>query len=149
MAGDVRGVTVEEATTPAGAPSLDSATRWLDPSRPTWAAAAAVLALMVVVPLVWIFVASVHADQDNRLTLANYREAFTRAIYLQPIRHSLILASAVTVVAVASATGVTFAVGRSDVTSPWVVQMLVLAALCAADFLCWSYWAFLRAPISV
>src|SRR5207302_3053267 len=80
MAGDVRGVTVEEATTPAGAPPLGSATRWLDPSRLIWGAAATVLALMVVVPLAWIFVASVHADQDNRFTLANYLEAFTRAI---------------------------------------------------------------------
>jgi iron(III) transport system permease protein len=139
---------VEEATTPAGAPPLGSATRWLDPSRLIWGAAATVLALMVVVPLAWIFVASVHADQDNRLTLVNYLEAFTRAIYLQPIRHSLILASAVAVIAVASGTVLAWAVGRTDMPGRGLIRMLVFAAFVTPPFLGATAWIFLAAPNS-
>ncbi|TMI82023.1 MAG: hypothetical protein E6H03_06215 [Bacillati bacterium ANGP1] len=76
----------------AAAPIL-IARRRPDLSPGVWTVAAAILLFMVVVPLAWILVASVHSDQDNRLTPANYVEAFTKSIYLQPIRNSLILAA--------------------------------------------------------
>ena len=76
----------------ASAPAAVRRSRRLDPSAGVWLGAAALLLFLVAVPLVWIFVASVHADTGNRLTLANYVEAFTRAIYLTPIRNSLVVA---------------------------------------------------------
>ncbi len=139
---------MEEATAPSGAPAPGRATRWLDISRPTWGAAAALLTLMVVVPLVWIVVASAHADLDNRLTLANYLEAFSRAIYLQPIRNSLILASLVSVLAVASGTVVAWAVGRTDMPGRTLIRMLVFAAFVTPPFLGATAWIFLAAPNS-
>jgi iron(III) transport system permease protein len=110
--------------------------------------AASVLLFLVVVPLLWIFVASVHADADNRLTLANYIEAFTRSIYLQPVRNSLILASLVSVIAVTLGTVVAWAVSRTDVPGRGAICMLVFAAFVTPSFLGATAWIFLAAPNS-
>jgi len=139
---------VEAVRAPSGAPAPGRTAGWLDPSRPTWGIAAAVLTLMVIVPLVWIVVASAHADQDDRLTLANYLEAFTRTIYLQPIRNSLVLASFVSVLAVASGTAVAWAVGRTDMPGRALIRMLVFAAFVTPPFLGATAWIFLAAPHS-
>ncbi len=139
---------MEAVRAPSGAPAPGRTAGWLDPSRPTWGIAAAVLTLMVIVPLAWIVVASAHADLDNRLTLANYVEAFTRTIYLEPIRNSLILASLVSVLAVASGTVVAWAVGRTDMPGRAVIRMLVFAAFVTPPFLGATAWIFLAAPHS-
>jgi len=131
------------------APVLITRRRYrLDLSLGTWAVAAAVLLVMVVVPLAWIFVASVHADQDNRLTLANYAEAFTNPIYLQPIRNSLILAALVAVIAVPFGTALAWAVSRTDMPGRNLIRMLVFAAFVTPSFLGATAWIFLAAPNS-
>jgi iron(III) transport system permease protein len=131
------------------APVLFTRRRYrLDLSLGTWAVAAAVLLVMVVVPLAWIFVASVHADQDNRLTLANYVEAFTNPIYLQPIRNSLILAALVAVMAVPFGTALAWAVSRTDMPGRNLIRMLVFAAFVTPSFLGATAWIFLAAPNS-
>ncbi|HET9000656.1 MAG TPA: ABC transporter permease subunit, partial [bacterium] len=119
-----------------------------DLSVGTWAVVAAVLLVMVAVPLAWIFVASVHADQDNRLTLANYAEAFTNPIYLQPIRNSLVLASLVAVIAVPFGTALAWAVSRTDMPGRNLIRMLVFAAFVTPSFLGATAWIFLAAPNS-
>jgi iron(III) transport system permease protein len=133
----------------AVAPTLsDVRPRLRDLSLGVWVIAAAVLLFIVVVPLLWIFVASVHADADNRLTLANYAEAFTRSIYLQPIRNSLILATLVSVIAVTIGTFVAWAVSRTDVPGRAVIRMLAFAAFVTPSFLGATAWIFLAAPNS-
>jgi len=109
---------------------------------------AAILLFMVVVPLLWIFLASVHADRDGRLTLANYGEAFMKPIYLQPIRNSLLLASLVAVLAVAFGTVMAWAVSRTDVPGRNLIRMLVFAAFVTPSFLGATAWIFLAAPNS-
>jgi len=131
------------------APLLIARRRYrLDLSLGTWALAAAILLVMVVVPLAWIFVASVHADQDNRLTLANYAEAFTNPIYLQPVRNSLILAALVVVIAVPFGTALAWAVSRTDMPGRNLIRMLVFAAFVTPSFLGATAWIFLAAPNS-
>lgn len=122
--------------------------RRLDPSLAVWLASAAVLLFMVVVPLAWIFVASVHSDAANRLTLANYAEAFSRAIYLQPVRNSLVLAAAVAVLAVAGGTVLAWAVSRTDMPGRHVVRLLAFGAFVTPSFLGATAWIFLAAPHS-
>jgi iron(III) transport system permease protein len=103
---------------------------------------------MVVVPLAWIFIASVHSDQDDRLTLANYVEVLSRAIYLQPIRNSLILAGAVAVVSSVFGTALSWAVSRTDMPGRSLIRALVFAAFVTPSFLGATAWIFLAAPNS-
>src|SRR5579885_3532317 len=113
-----------------------------------WLLVAAVLLFIVVVPLFWIFVASVHADADNRLTLANYVEAFTKPIYLRPIENSFLLAGSVAVVAVIVGTGMAWATSRTDIPGREVLRLLVFAAFVTPSFLGATAWIFLAAPHS-
>src|SRR5579875_670548 len=113
-----------------------------------WLLVAAVLLFIVVVPLFWIFVASVHADADNRLTLANYVEAFTKPIYLRPIENSFLLAGSVAVVAVIVGTGMAWATSRTDIPGREVLRLLVFAAFVTPSFPGATAWIFLAAPHS-
>ena len=120
----------------------------LDFSLGAWVVAAGVLCVMVVVPLAWIFVASVHADRDDHLTWANYTEAFTNPIYLQPIRNSLILATLVALITVPLGTALAWAVSRTDMPGRNLIRMLVFAAFVTPSFLGATAWIFLAAPNS-
>lgn len=113
-----------------------------------WILMAAVLIFMVLVPLGWIFFASVHGDTANQLTLANYREAFSRSIYLQPIRNSLLLAFTVAVIASLFGTLLSWAVSRTDMPGRNLIRALVFAAFVTPSFLGAAAWIFLAAPNS-
>ncbi len=103
---------------------------------------------MVTVPLLWILVASVHADHDNRLTLANFIEVFSQSIYLHPIWNSLVLATLVAVVACAIGTLVALAISRTDMPGRPLIRALVFAAFVTPSFLGATAWIFLAAPNS-
>jgi len=120
----------------------------LDLSLGAWLVAAGVLLFMVIVPLTWILIASLHADLGNRLTLVNYLDAFTRLIYLEPIRNSLILASSVAVTAVVIGTVMAWAVSRTDIPGRNLIRMFVFAAFVTPSFLGATAWIFLAAPNS-
>jgi iron(III) transport system permease protein len=129
-------------------PRLVARPRWLDPSLAIWAAAAAALTLMVVLPIGWIFWGSLHGDRDDALTLANYVTAFSRSIYLEPIRNSLVLASCVAVLSVVFGTALAWLVARTDVPGSGVIRLLVFAAFVTPSFLGATAWIFLAAPNS-
>jgi len=122
--------------------------RGLDLSIAVWVGVAAILLFMVIVPLAFIFVASVHSDETDRLTLANYVEAFSRAIYLQPIRNSLLLAAAVAVVSCLCGTLLSWAVSHTDMPARNLIRNLVFAAFVTPSFLGAAAWIFLAAPNS-
>jgi iron(III) transport system permease protein len=130
------------------APRPHAQKRGLDLSLVAWVVVAVILLFMVVVPLAWIFFASVHTDEDNRLTLANYVEAFSRSIYLQPIRNSLVLAGAVAIVASLGGTLLSWAVSRTDMPGRNLIRALVFAAFVTPSFLGATAWIFLAAPNS-
>jgi iron(III) transport system permease protein len=127
---------------------LSEPRRRLDPSLAVFGIAAAILLFMVVVPLAWIFVASVHSDADETLTLTNYVRAFTRSIYLEPIRNSLILATAAAVVATFFGTVLSWAVSRTDMPGRNLIRLMVFAAFATPSFLGATAWIFLGAPNS-
>jgi iron(III) transport system permease protein len=133
---------------PTAAPRPHAQKRGLDLSLVAWVVVAVILLFMVVVPLAWIFFASVHTDEDNRLTLANYVEAFSRSIYLQPIRNSLVLAGAVAIVASLGGTLLSWAVSRTDMPGRNLIRALVFAAFVTPSFLGATAWIFLAAPNS-
>ncbi len=129
------------------APRLERRRGW-DFSHTAFLGAAVVLGLMVTVPLLWILIASVHADHDNHLTLANFVEVFSQSIYLHPIQNSLVLASLVAVVACAIGTLVALAISRTDMPGRTLIRALVFAAFVTPSFLGATAWIFLAAPNS-
>src|SRR2546421_286072 len=86
-------------------------------------------------PLLWIFASSLQSDANSQLTVGNYVEGFSRAIYLEPIRNSLILASVVAVTAVAVGTLLAWAVSRTDMPGRGLIRSLVFAAFVTPSFL--------------
>lgn len=130
------------------APRLAGRRAWGDFSQAAFLAAAAILAFMVTVPLLWIFVASVHADQDERLTLGNFVEAFSQSTYLHPIGNSLILATLVALLACTTGTLIALAISRTDVPGRSLIRGLVFAAFVTPSFLGATAWIFLAAPNS-
>src|SRR5207247_32607 len=86
----------------------------LDLSRLIWALAALALTALVVVPLLWIFASSLQSDATNQWTLRNYVDGFSRSIYLEPIRNSLLIAAVVAAIAVTLGTLLAWAVSRTD-----------------------------------
>jgi len=61
--------------------------------------AVVVLAVLVIVPLAWLFVISLQKVDVGGFTLFNYVDAFTKSIYLRPIVNSFILALSVATIA--------------------------------------------------
>jgi iron(III) transport system permease protein len=122
--------------------------RRLDVSLAAWIVTAALLLFMVVVPLAWIFTASVHSDRDESLTLANYADAFSKSIYLTPIRNSLLIAAAVAIIATAIGAVLSWAVSRTDMPGRNLIRISTFAAFATPSFLGATAWIFLAAPNS-
>lgn len=129
-------------------PALPARTRRLDVSAAVFGIAALILLFMVVVPLAWIVVGSIHSDADETLTLSNYMKAFTRSIYLMPIRNSLILATAAAAIATLFGTVLSWAVSRTDMPGRNLIRIMVFAAFATPSFLGATAWIFLAAPNS-
>jgi iron(III) transport system permease protein len=111
-------------------------------------AATAVLLLLVVMPLAWLLWTSLQDPVSGRLTLDNYRTAFTRRIYLQPVVNSLELAFAVATIAVVVGTPLAWLVSRTNMPGRAVIRPLILAAFVTPSFLGANAWIFLAAPNS-
>jgi iron(III) transport system permease protein len=109
---------------------------------------AGILLLMVLVPLGWIFFASVHSDVDEHFTLANYFEAFSKSIYLGPIKNSLLMATAVAIISSLCGTLLSWAVSRTDMPGRNLIRALVFAAFVTPSFLGAAAWISLAAPNS-
>jgi len=122
--------------------------RRLDASVVLTLAAAALLLFLVVVPLAWLVWTSVQDPATGHATLDNYRTAFTRRIYLEPILNSFELASAVATIAVVVATPLAWLVSRTDMPGRAVIRPLILAAFVTPSFLGANAWIFLAAPNS-
>ena len=123
--------------------------RRFDASVTVFVVATAVLALLVVVPLAWLFVISLqHADGSPGLTVGNYIEAFTKSIYLRPIINSLVLAVSVATLATAVGAPLAWLVSRTNLPGRFVVRGLITAAFVTPSFVGAEAWITLAAPNS-
>lgn len=111
-----------------------------------WLAAAAVLVVLVMVPLAWLGLSSVQDEHTGALTLQNYVTAFSRRIYLEPILNSFVLAISVATIAVAVGTPLAWLVSRTDMPGGRLIRPLILAAFVTPSFLGANAWIFLAAP---
>ena len=108
-----------------------------------WIGAALVLGFLVLVPMAWLVYTSIQARTTGELTFANYLEAFSRRIYLEPILTSLKLAAVVAVIAAAIGTVIAWLVARSDMPGRGLMRSLVLGAFTTPPFLGALAWIFL------
>jgi len=123
--------------------------RGFDAGVPLFVVATALLFLLVVLPLGWLFVISLqHADGTPGLSLANYAEAFSHAIYLRPIVNSFVLAISVATLATAIGAPLAWLVARTDLPVRWLVRGLVTAAFVTPSFVGAEAWITLAAPNS-
>ena len=113
-----------------------------------WSAAVVVLGFLVVVPLFWLLLASFQNDVTGSLTFENYVFAFTRPIYLEPIRNSFLLATVVAITATTIGTPLAWLVARTDVPGRQLLRPLILAAFVTPSFLGAIAYIFLAAPNS-
>jgi iron(III) transport system permease protein len=122
--------------------------RLFDVSRVVWAIAALALTALVLLPLLWIAASSLQSDTTSSWTLTNYVEGFSKAIYLEPIRNSLLIAAVVALSAVVVGTLLAWAVSRTDMPGRGLIRSLVFAAFVTPSFLGAIAWIFLAAPNS-
>lgn len=128
-------------------PAVERARR-IDVSAPLAVVATAVLVFLVVVPLAWLVWTSLQDPLTGQATLDNYRTAFTKRIYLQPIVNSFVMAFAVATIAVAVGAPLAWLVSRTDMPGRGVIRPLILAAFVTPSFLGANAWIFLAAPNS-
>jgi len=123
--------------------------RRFDASVALFVVATAALFLLVVVPLGWLLVISLQrGDGAAGLTVGNYVEAFTRAIYLQPIFNSFVLAVSVATLATAIGAPLAWLVARTDLPARGFMRALIMAAFVTPSFVGAEAWITLAAPNS-
>lgn len=121
--------------------------RRLDLSKPVMLSLAAILCVLVVLPvsqLAWYAV----VDRDGALTLANFRRLWTDPSFIEPMLTTMTLALSVSAVCCAVAAPLGWLVARSDLPFSGVVRALVMASFVTPPFLGAVAWEILAAPNS-
>jgi iron(III) transport system permease protein len=120
----------------------------LDPGPLLFAAAAVILAILVVVPLGWLFAISLQRTETGAFTPANYVAAFTTSIYLRPIVNSLVLATCVATIATVFGTPLAWLIARTTLPGRKALRALITAAFVTPSFIGAEAWILLAAPNS-
>jgi len=118
-----------------------------DLSRPVMLLFAAVLCLLIVLPIGWLVVFA-FTDRARNPTLANFYTLFTDPAFVDPLLTTLTIAISVSVVCCAVAAPMGWIVARTDM--PWrgAVRVLVMASFVTPPFLGAIAWELLAAPNS-
>lgn len=119
----------------------------LDLTRPAFFALAAVLAVLVVLPIAWLARASV-TGPDGHPTLANFMQLASEATLRRPFALALGLALSSGALACAIATPLAWLVARTDLPGRGIVRALVTASFVTPPFLGAIAWEILAAPNS-
>ncbi|GAC1575543.1 MAG: iron ABC transporter permease [Candidatus Elarobacter sp.] len=110
--------------------------------------ATVVLAILVIVPLAWLFLISVQRPETGGVTLGNYVEAFTKSIYLRPVINSAVLALSVATIATLLGTPLAWLVARTNLPGRTFLRALITAAFVTPSFIGAEAWILLAAPNS-
>ncbi|MGH7662535.1 MAG: ABC transporter permease [Vulcanimicrobiaceae bacterium] len=108
----------------------------------------AALAIMVVLPLGWLFYTSLQEPTTGKIGFQNYATAFTRWIYLSPIINSFVLATSVATVATSIGTPLAWLVSRTNLPGRKFLRVAIIAAFVTPPFLGAQAWMLLAAPHS-
>lgn len=119
----------------------------IDLVRPAFYALAAVLAVLVVLPLAWLLYYAV-SDKAGNLTLANFTALVTDVTLRRPFVVAIGMALAVGAVSCLVATPLAWLVSRTDLPGRRLVRALVTASFVTPPFLGAIAWEILAAPNS-
>ena len=119
----------------------------LDLSGAVMALFAAVLCLLVVLPIGWLVVFA-FTDRARTFTLANFQTLFTDPVFVEPLMTTLVIATSVSVVCCLVAAPMGWIVARSDMPLRRTIRILVMASFVTPPFLGAIAWELLAAPNS-
>jgi len=134
------------AAAPPPAMSRLGRLRSLDPAFWVGAGLLALLAFLVVHPLVRLVLASLTDAESGGLTLANYAAAYGRARHLQALWNSVQLGLWVALLATAVALPLAWLLTRTDVPGRRTLRVLVLSAFIIPPYLGAIAWILLAGP---
>jgi iron(III) transport system permease protein len=121
--------------------------RRLDLSGAVMGLFAAVLCLLVILPIGWI-VAFAFTDRARNVTLANFQTLFTDPVFVEPLLTTLTIAISVSLACCAVAAPLGWLVARTDMPFRRAVRVLVMASFVTPPFLGAIAWELLAAPNS-
>ena len=119
----------------------------IDLSVPVLLLFAAVLCLLIVLPLGWL-AAFAFTDKTGAFTLANFRSLVVDAAYLDPLLTTFALAILSAVICCAVAAPMGWLVSRTDMPLRRTVRLLVTASFVTPPFIGAIAWELLAAPNS-
>ncbi len=119
----------------------------IDMSKPVLYGFAAVLLVLIALPLSWLFIYSL-SDQKGALTLANFYRLFTESSFYDPLATTFILAISSALICCAVAAPMGWLVARTDLPFASTVRSLVTASFVTPPFLGAIAWELLAAPNS-
>jgi iron(III) transport system permease protein len=119
----------------------------IDLSRPVLYGFAALLCVLIVLPLSWLVVYSV-TDRTGAPTLDNFYRLFTDPVFVDPLITTFIIATTASLACCAVAAPMGWLVARTDM--PWrrTIRALVTASFVTPPFLGAIAWELLAAPNS-
>src|SRR6185437_12904034 len=126
---------------------LQGMTRPFDLSKPVLALVAALLAVMVVLPMGWLAVYA-FATKDGQATLGNFVTLFTDPSFVDPLIATLTLSVSVSGICCLVAAPMGWLVARTDMPLARTVRTLVMASLVTPPFVGAVAWEMLAAPNS-
>jgi iron(III) transport system permease protein len=118
-----------------------------DLSAPVLYAFVAVLYVLIVLPLSWLFLYS-FSDPHGAFTLRNFYRLFTESSFYDPLATTFIIATASALFCCAVAAPMGWLVARTDLPLSGVVRALVTASFVTPPFLGAIAWELLAAPNS-
>ena len=118
-----------------------------DISWPILIAFAAVLCVLIVLPMSWLVYFSV-TDRDGAFTLANFGELITNPTFVDPLITTVIVATSSAIICCAVASPLGWLVARTDMPLRRTVRALVTASFVTPPFLGAIAWELLAAPNS-
>jgi iron(III) transport system permease protein len=127
-------------------PRMTRAVRF-DASRPVMLGFAAILCVLVVLPLWWLLVYSV-SDRAGGFTISNFERLVSDPAFVDPLLTTLTIATMVGFACCLIAAPMGWLVARTDMPLRFTVRTLVMASFVTPPFLGAIAWELLAAPNS-
>ena len=134
------------AAEPTITASRPRAWKRFDPLILLWIALAAILAFLVINPLLRLVLTSLETADTGEFTLKNYVVAYGRPRYLQALWNSLSLGVCVTLLCLIFALPIAWAVSRTDMPGKGIIRLSVLGAFITPPYLGAIGWILLAGP---
>ena len=119
-----------------------------DPSLLLWLALIAVLACLVLNPLLRLILSSFQAADTGHLTFANYLAAYGNVRHLQALANSLELGAGVAILATIFGVPLAWAISRTDMPAKGFIRLMAFAAFITPPYLGAVGWILLAGPNS-